>query len=81
MLCGYLFILRCLSLSSKIIGGKWHVEHPEAKMYGETRSYVSHEHNMPDGMTHVRRKHREEKEIKCPNVVFCANPGGEVLSA
>eukprot|EP00752_Nemacystus_decipiens_P014955 g13314.t1 len=60
----------------KIIGGKWHLEHPDAKMYGETRSYVNHERNMPDGMTHVRRKNREEMEIKCPNVVFCANPGG-----
>eukprot|EP00903_Cladosiphon_okamuranus_P018643 g17158.t1 len=60
----------------KIIGRKWHEEHPEATMYGETRSYTRHQDRMPEGMTHVRRKFRDEKEIKCPNVVFCANPGG-----
>ncbi|CBJ48531.1 Contains domains for prephenate dehydrogenase and nucleoside-diphosphate-sugar epimerases [Ectocarpus siliculosus] len=60
----------------KIIGEKWGSKHPEAKMYGETRSYTRHETFMPPGMTHVMRKNREEEGVKCPNVVFCANPGG-----
>ncbi|CAM9856831.1 unnamed protein product, partial [Hapterophycus canaliculatus] len=59
----------------KIIGAIWNSKHPDATMYGETRSYTRHENFMPPGMTHLMRKNREEKEIKCPNVVFCANPG------
>lgn len=78
--CSPVLSWRCsFCFSSKIIGRKWHEEHPEAKMYGETRSYARHEHSMPEGMTHIRRKFREEKGIKCPNVVFCANPGGELF--
>lgn len=65
---------------SKIIGEKWGSKHPDANMYGETRSYTRHETFMPPGMTHLMRKDREEKGVKCPNVVFCANPGGECWS-
>lgn len=63
--------------SSKIIGEKWNKQHPEARSYGEARSYTRHSCFMPDGMTFVRRKSRDDNEIRCPNVLFCANPGGE----
>lgn len=64
--------------NSKKIGALWNEKHPEANNIGETRSFTRHEEFMPPGMSFTRRKYRQEEDIKkLPNVVFCANPGGE----
>ncbi|CAM9386912.1 unnamed protein product [Pylaiella littoralis] len=69
-----LFVVGAGYLGKKV-GTLWNAKHPDAKMIGETRSFTRHGNSMPSGMTHARRKHREEQGIKMPNVVFCANPG------
>ncbi|KAG5193113.1 hypothetical protein JKP88DRAFT_260919 [Tribonema minus] len=58
----------------KRIGNQWQQLHPDAKVFGETRSEAKHEDLRAEGMEPVLRASRGVQ--KYTNVVFCAAPSG-----